>query len=334
LAFAGDKNGDKDKPVVIESDKLGGKRIFFQKKDAGEAGANIVIEAVVAEEEDETGKKQKHGSRTITRHANGRLVVIDGDGKKIEIKIEGNGSDFSWLLNNAHGGLNAMEIPQMMRSAIADMTPSRFMIGVHCEPVTDLLKLHLGLDDNVGLAVLQVVDDSAADKAGLAMSDIITRLGETNIGSISDLIAAVEKVETNEAELHYIRRGKRETTTVTPSERQEIEKQFSIDLKLSTGDGDAEVDLKMLKKGFVNIAPGLRMKAGSQISKALEEAMKASTQAKQYALERAKKAQDMQRNNKSLEGKVEKLSRLVEKMQADLQRLVEQSGSPQTDDRK
>jgi hypothetical protein len=57
-------------------------------------------------------------------------------------------------------------------------------------------------------------------------------------------------------------------------------------------------------------------------------------QFKQYALERAKKAQDMQRNNKSLEGKVEKLSRLVEKMQADLQRLVEQSGSPQSDDRK
>jgi hypothetical protein len=224
-AFADDENDDKEKPVVIESDNPGGKRIFFQKKSAGETGANIVIEAVVTEE-DESGKKQKHGSRTITRHANGRLVVIDGDGKKIEIKIEGNGSDFSWLLNNAHGGLNAMEIPQMMRSAIADITPSRFMIGVHCEPVTDLLKLHLGLDDNVGLAVLQVVDDSAADKAGLAMSDIITRLGETNIGSISDLIAAVEKVETNEAELHYIRRGKRETTTVTPSERQEIEKQF------------------------------------------------------------------------------------------------------------
>jgi len=330
----GDENDDKDKPVVIESDKTNGKRILFLNKSADETGTNIVIEAVVENDEEAGEKQKKENRKTITRRTNGRLVVIDGDGKKIEIMIDGNGAKWPGLLNIVKGELDEeFKFRPELGKAIADFMPSRFLIGVHCEPVTDLLRLHLGLEGKVGLAVMHVVDDSPAAKAGLEKHDIITRLGESNVGSIGDLIAAVEKIETKEAELRYIRRGERKTTNITPVEREEIEKQFSIAV---SADVDGPLDLQTLKKGIVSIAPGLRLQAGSQLSKAIEQAAKASQQAgfaKRYALERTKAARDMQQKNKSLEGKVEKLSQLVEKMQKDLQRLVEQSQSKKDGDK-
>lgn len=325
-----DENDDKDKPVATEKPdkKVSDKRILFLNQKAS-PDTNIRIEAIVEEEQDDddkkSGQKRATRNRTVT-HSNGRLVVIDGDGKKIEIKVDGNGLDWLGLFNNARGGSDpwAVKFPHGMDTVITDVTPSRFMIGVHCEPVTELLSTHLGLEDNVGLAVQQVVDDSPSAKAGLEKHDIITKLGESSVGSISELIAAVEKVETKETEIHYIRRGESKTATITPSEREEIEKQV-IEI---FSDSNGGVDLQTLKKGIVNIAPGLRLRAGSQMSRALEHADKASQLAgiaKRYALERTKAGQDLKQKNKSLEDKVEKLSQLVEQMQKDLQRLVEQN---------
>jgi S1-C subfamily serine protease len=66
-----------------------------------------------------------------------------------------------------------------------------------------------------GMKLDGVSDGRPAMKAGLQRGDIITRVGEISIGSVSDYMNAISKFEKGQkAEVSYLRDGKTLTTTV------------------------------------------------------------------------------------------------------------------------
>jgi hypothetical protein len=60
-------------------------------------------------------------------------------------------------------------------------------LGVLVTPVPDMLAGHLGLKNGEGVAVLIVAPDGPAAKAGIAVNDIITRVGDKPVGSHEEL---------------------------------------------------------------------------------------------------------------------------------------------------
>jgi serine protease Do len=72
-----------------------------------------------------------------------------------------------------------------------------------------------------GVKVNEVVKGSAAEKAGLAIGDIITKVGDKEINSPSDLIAAVTSHNPgDEVSVSYLRENKEHNTTVKLGEKK------------------------------------------------------------------------------------------------------------------
>ena len=81
------------------------------------------------------------------------------------------------------------------------------------------MQAQLGIDG--GLIVESVVDDSPAD-GKLRQHDILLRVGDTNLGDISELIEAVQDAGENESELRLrvMREGKKIKVEVAPEKRE------------------------------------------------------------------------------------------------------------------
>jgi len=66
-----------------------------------------------------------------------------------------------------------------------------------------------------GMKLDGVSDGRPAMKAGLQRGDIVTKVGDISIGSVSDYMSALSKFEKGQkAEVTYLRDGKTLTTTV------------------------------------------------------------------------------------------------------------------------
>ena len=71
-----------------------------------------------------------------------------------------------------------------------------------------------GVDE--GVAVLEVVDGSPADAAGLKKGDIIVMLGDVEVGGLADFRYQLYKYNVGDKlEVTYFRDGKKKTTTIT-----------------------------------------------------------------------------------------------------------------------
>lgn len=71
----------------------------------------------------------------------------------------------------------------------ASLFPSqRPRLGVAMQPLTDQLADYFGLGDNdKGVLVVSVIEDSAAEAAGLLAGDVITHIGDEPVGSPEDV---------------------------------------------------------------------------------------------------------------------------------------------------
>lgn len=96
---------------------------------------------------------------------------------------------------------------------------SRWWLGVECVPVERPLAKHLGLKEGQGLIVMNVVEGSAADEAGLKPDDVLVRAGEEELGSLIDLVEVVNASKGEKLTLELIREGEKTTVEITPKER-------------------------------------------------------------------------------------------------------------------
>ena len=80
-------------------------------------------------------------------------------------------------------------------------------LGVSGQGIGEELKLHLGLEQGVGLQ--SVAPGSPADQAGLAVHDIITKVGGEAVGTMEDLRVAIQEHKAgDEVDLEFVQKGK------------------------------------------------------------------------------------------------------------------------------
>lgn len=96
-------------------------------------------------------------------------------------------------------------------------------IGVYTQTIDEDLREAFDLDIDEGVVIVDVVDDSPADDAGLRRKDIIVKFNGQSVVDSDDLADFVEELEAGaEAELVIIRKGKEKTIEVEVGESSDF----------------------------------------------------------------------------------------------------------------
>ena len=152
-------------------------------------------------------------------------VVIDGD------KITVNGKDVKDY-KNENIGVDVTISPERpgKKSYEITRTPKPPRAGGWNSELKDFNfsfgsnKAFLGVTttkDDKGAKINEVTKESPAEKAGLKLNDIITKIGDTKIEDADDLYAAVGKYKANDkAEITYLREGKEQKLSVALGENK------------------------------------------------------------------------------------------------------------------
>jgi membrane-associated protease RseP (regulator of RpoE activity) len=98
--------------------------------------------------------------------------------------------------------------------------PPAFWIGVSVTPVGPALRSQLQLAQDKGLAVIDIVKESSAERAGIKLHDIILSFAGKPLPNQEQLVELVQKNGDKSAALELIREGKTQTIEITPQRRK------------------------------------------------------------------------------------------------------------------
>ena len=151
-----------------------------------------VISATARRDVDMMGGSQSHIQTDASinpGNSGGPLINIDGEVIGINRMIYSNsggymGIGFAIPINQAKIVLEQLKEHKKVR---------RGFIGVQIVPFTEEYAKEIGLATNEGALVGAVVPNGPADKAGMAVGDVITKINDRDIKGFSDLIGEVEK---------------------------------------------------------------------------------------------------------------------------------------------
>ncbi len=97
-------------------------------------------------------------------------------------------------------------------------------IGVYTQTIDDDLEEAFDLDRSEGVVIVDVVDDSPADDAGLRRKDIIVEINGKSLEDSDDLVDFVSDLNAgDEANLVIIRKGEKQTIEIEVGERPKYE---------------------------------------------------------------------------------------------------------------
>lgn len=100
---------------------------------------------------------------------------------------------------------------------------SRPYLGIYYQGLDDQLAQYLDLPDSKGVIIRSVEKDSAADKAGLKVGDVVREINRQKIDETDDLQKIMGKLKVgDEANFLIIRDGKLQTVKVKIGERPQI----------------------------------------------------------------------------------------------------------------
>lgn len=213
---------DGGKLIVIDQD---GKE---REIDVGDAKSVVIRRSA---------QSQVVDGETIVARVSGKAIVVGPDGVVQEIEIEGPGGaqvelpQFQLDLNIPDEvKKRMMMIPRVenfdfqpfQRGSWEQASVGKHFIGVHCDPIDEALRSHLGLEAGKGLIINQMTPDSPAEKAGLKNHDILLYAGEKPLSEVADLVAVINEAGEGGliVELGIIRAGKEMSIEVTPEERR------------------------------------------------------------------------------------------------------------------
>lgn len=98
----------------------------------------------------------------------------------------------------------------------------RASLGVSVQTITQAMSMRYNYP--VGCYIVEVGSGTAADNAGLAKGDVITKVGDTTIESVDDLSSALAASSAGQsAVITYVRSGSTRTVTVTFDEKKPAE---------------------------------------------------------------------------------------------------------------
>lgn len=98
---------------------------------------------------------------------------------------------FSWAGDDADDPCPNVSFLGSEQAAHVAVRQTRPFLGVELTGLSPELRRHFGVEDDAGVMVSKVVEDSAAENAGLAVGDIITGFDDQSISSSWELSQAV-----------------------------------------------------------------------------------------------------------------------------------------------
>lgn len=151
------------------------------------------------------GDKVTVNGKPLSDYHNGDITIVE----KVE-KDKGN-DNFSWAPDN-----NNDSNWELFQNDVNNDTPHAFL-GV------------LSSKANNGVKITEVVKGSAAEKAGLAVGDVITKVDDNSIGSPSDLLKAITAHKPgDEVKVYYLRDNKMKDTDARLGKSEQEKRVFSF----------------------------------------------------------------------------------------------------------
>ena len=83
----------------------------------------------------------------------------------------------------------------------------------------EVLRAQVELPKKQGLLVHEVVPEGPGAKVGIQPMDILVKVNGKSIGSIADLVTAVDEAKDKEVSIDVLRKGKSQTVKVVPAKR-------------------------------------------------------------------------------------------------------------------
>ena len=200
------------KIVIIEKD---GKKREIDLKGASSFTINKSSETT--EQDGEVKKK-----------FSGKAIIVGPDGERQEIELTGPDFNFEtgepgkFKLFRVEAGPDGVGHMSFLPAQIG--ASGKYFVGVHCEPVDAALRSHLKIDEDAGLMIHKVTEDSPAAKAELKANDILMYANDQKLSSLEQLIEIVEQSGKDDAAITFsiIRGGEEKKIEVKPAERQEM----------------------------------------------------------------------------------------------------------------
>lgn len=266
---------DDDGPISIGRQfKIEGDKIIItdengERREIDISGARSVSVQQSVKSVDNDGEQ-----KTV---AHGKAIIIGPDGEKQVIELgapldgaEGNGVRMMFGTDLPEGlfvGDEPMAL-KFFRSQIPgehQLAPSKYMIGVNCEPVGDQIRAHLNLESGVGLIIQSVSEESPAETAGIQKHDILMFADDTELTSVADLSEVVERAgkENKSFSLTAIRAGNEISLKIKPVERP-------ADLMRNDGFFFGDPEMKMQ---FRQLGPGIIVGDGVGLPEEMQKQM-------------------------------------------------------------
>jgi C-terminal processing protease CtpA/Prc len=220
-----EKTIDKDGNVVI-------KKVVKEGKEAKHYIKEIEIEKEVQKEnsirivkKDENGNEEVmewSGSGEMPEDFEKWMIDEDGEEKHVEVTVQGVDSEADEMLFFG----DEMEV-----KVISKESGRKAQLGVMIEETTDAK----------GVLITEIIEDSAAEKAGLQSGDVITKINDAKITDPESLLNQVKDREAGEViELSFLRNGEEYMMKVALQE-------FTMFEAIELDDDDIE-DIIIIKK--------------------------------------------------------------------------------------
>ncbi len=183
---------------------------------------------VIIEFAGKSHKSVDHLVDAVRSHEPGDEVLIkvlrDGKEKTFTVELGERKDEFVWFGDddftlNLKGfeGLEALKHLEKLEGLediyiSTDWGGRRGKLGVYVEDLSEGLAEYFNVPDAKGVLIKDVVEDSAAEEAGIKAGDVIVKIGDMDVGNSDELVKAISKMEPGvKTPIVAIRKGKRVT---------------------------------------------------------------------------------------------------------------------------
>lgn len=116
--------------------------------------------------------------------------------------------------------------PKILKKDFHHYSRSVFL-GVKVEQLTDQLREYFGVDEDFGVLISEIIEDSPADKAGLKAGDIIIQVAEREVKCYRDLIRGLNYFDPGDkVDIKIVRNKSNKTVNVKLGEPENDHSQF------------------------------------------------------------------------------------------------------------
>ncbi|PID80097.1 hypothetical protein CSA17_05215 [bacterium DOLJORAL78_65_58] len=148
-------------------------------------------------------------TKAVRRAAPGRKIAVrvlrDGKKKKFDVVL-GERPGKSWSFGNGQG----------KKIKITSWKRDRGFLGVELDNLNDQMGDYFEVKDGKGALIAKVIQDSAADKAGLKAGDVIVRMDDQDIASSNDVHSVLADTKPEDRiRIQVIRKGKTKKIDLT-----------------------------------------------------------------------------------------------------------------------